>query len=212
MKKSFWLIIGFLGICLALGILAFSGGFFSREKSSVAAGWFDLLFGGFDCAERIERCITKMEDCKKGVKKEAERCEKNYDSYMRRCNRYQEKAESYLPKCNETNNKCKLRAERYRDKAEQYEGTKKEQYLQKYQEYLGGCDKQYTSCQESAQKKKDHYLQKAADCREKAKSRKDDCEKKYFGRQARKIEGCTYKARQCLNGLIRRCGPLVPSI
>jgi len=212
--KPFWAIIIFAVVCLGLGISLYLTGF-NQPTRSVTAGWFDwfgTILGGLDCAERIARCTSDMARCKRRVEEESKRCDDQYDRYARRCNKYEEKADSYFPKCVSSDNRCKLRAGRYRDKAELYEGVKRERYLYLYQDYLNRCEEQYNRCQVKAQNRKNRYLERASDCRWKAGEIKDRCENRYLERQARKVEQCIRKARRCLERLMDRCGPLVPGI
>lgn len=212
MKKSFWIILAFLGICLGLGIYAYASGFVGRGNSSLTAGWFEWIWGGFDCAERVARCTSNMSYCERRINEEANRCDEQYDKNLRRCNRYRETAESWLAKCPAEKTLCITRAERYRDKAGRYEGVVRERYLHLYQDYLSRCEERYNRCQTDAQRRKEEYLQRAADCRERARERKEYCKDRYIERQARIIANCTRRARLCLERLMDRCGSLVPSI
>lgn len=215
MKKIFWIVVIFLAICLGTVIYAYETGVFAATNGSLTAGlidWFGTIWGGFDCAAKIARCTSDAAYCQRMVKEEANRCKDYYNKRVTRCNKYQERAETYFQRCYQQEAQCRIRAERYKTWAERYEGVKKEKYLQRYMDYVSGCITKYNSCEIKAQQKKAAYLQRQADCIQKAKEYKKKCDNKYLERQARRIEQCLNRGKRCLERLIDGCGPLVPSI
>lgn len=215
MKNLPLIVIIIIGVCLGAVIFAYEAGFFTSKNNSLAAGlfdWFGTALGGFDCAEKIARCTSDMAYCERRTKEESKRCDNLYNRYVLRCNRYQQRADSYFTRCSEQKTQCLARAERYKQKADRYEGERRERYLQQYQDYLARCEQKYNLCYSRAEQRKERYLQTAGYCRQRAKESRDKCQAKYLERQARRVEQCARRGKRCLERLIDRCGPLVPSI